>query len=352
MLVTVNGLHGGRQYVVDTNKREIVRKIGQGRPPSPDMEREIIRVAMNQVGSKPAAFPEVSLMPTPSMPRRSSPSRIAPDVAPEPAADISDDEILNVLRDRMTMFRDIVEGVCYGEFYSAVISGGPGMGKSHLTNEILDAAEEERDLKYLIIQGGQITPVKLYDVLYEYRERNNVVVLDDSDTILGDELGMMILKAALDSKPERKLSWRSQGSKEAPDEFSYRGAMIFLTNQNFHAQIDRGVNNPTNKRIQHLQAITSRVTYLDLMMNTTRARYLWTREVLTKEKVLDKHELSKREQQDILTFLHDNMNNFREMSIRTVVVNVVPYVKMQRRHPEKDWRRAVATIAFKSQLPF
>jgi len=46
------------------------------------------------------------------------------------------------------------------------------------------------------------------------------------------------------------------------------------------------------------------------------------------------------------------MDNMREVSIRSVVVNIIPYVKMQRRHADKDWRRAVAAIAFKSSNLF
>lgn len=331
-----------RVYVVDVTTGRIISQTGRGpQLTNPDRIREIVSAARQNAVTRAGqgTVAGITIAPT-------STPIITPAIPQGKVPALSDEQVLKVLKDRMNTFRHVADGIANGEFYAAVISGGPGMGKSETTTNVLLEAQRTKGIKYKIIQGGNVTPISLYDLLYKYRERGNVIVMDDSDTILNDEQGMMLLKAALDSKPDRRLSWLSQAPKDAPSEFVFLGSIMFLTNQNFQAQIDKGTN-PTNKRIQHMAAIASRVTYVDLMMNTMRAKWLWTYEVCSKQKVLQRRGLSATEETEVLTFIHDNLDKLREVSIR-LAVKIVPWVKLARRNTLVDWRREVGVTEFRN----
>lgn len=342
---------GERLYIVDTVAREIIRVNGAGRPPSDDRKREIIAEAVKAAMAKQTVT-GISISPT--APRPTTPSTTPSKLSVTPVnvvPQLTDAELLAVIQERATMMREIMEGATYGEFPAVVCAGGPGMGKSYTAEEILRAAAADpaRNTKFKIVQGGRMTPVELYDMLYQYRFKGNVLVLDDSDTILAEEQGMMLFKAALDSKPVRTLSWRSQGTKKAPDEYEFSGSVIFLTNQNFTAQIEKGGSENMNKRQQHLAAIRSRCTYLDLMLSSPRARWLWTYNQITKLRILEKQGLRAHEQTEVLSFIRENVNNLMEISIRSAV-NMIPFVLMHRRDPSKDWRKRVAIVQFRQSI--
>lgn len=343
MEVVVKAEGSDRQYVVDTARREIIRIVGAGRPPSDERVAQILEAAM-----KKAAGTNVS--DAPSIPRRVVDTFKVPASVPKVTVPgISDAELLETLQERASMMREIIEGAPYGEFRAAVIAGGPGMGKSYTAQEVLDVAKTERQTSFTIVQGGRVTPVELFDLLYKYRFRGNVVVLDDSDTLLSEDQSIMLLKAALDSKPDRTLTWMSQGGKKAPDTYTFSGSIIFLTNQDFSAQIDKGGPSSMNKRQQHLAAIRSRCTYLDLMMHTRRAQWLWTHQQITKLRILEKQGLRASEQHDVLKFMEANTENLMEVSIRAAV-NMIPFVLMHRRDPSKDWRRRVSVVQFRRNV--
>lgn len=345
MEVTVKA--GERVYLVDTVARDIIRVTGGGRPPSEARRAEIIAEAV-QAAMARKTVTGISI--TPTAPRQAIANRIVTtptNVVPQ----LTDDELLAQMQERAMMMREIMEGATFGEFPAVVCAGGPGMGKSYTAEEILRTAAQDpqRGTRYKIVQGGRMTPVELYDMLYQYRMKGNVLVLDDSDTILAEEQGIMLLKAALDSKQIRTLSWRSQGAKKAPEEYEFSGSVIFLTNQNFSAQIDKGDISNMNKRQQHLAAIRSRVTYLDLMMGTRRAQWLWTFNQITKQRILEKQGLRAHEQAEVLSFIRENVDNLMEVSIRSAV-NMIPFVLMHRRDPSKEWRKRVAIVQFRQNI--
>ena len=61
--------------------------------------------------------------------------------------------------------------------------------------------------------------------------RNNVLVLDDCDTVLYDET-LNLLKAALDSCKKRKLSWNTDSAllrrEGIPDTFEFKAQLFLL----------------------------------------------------------------------------------------------------------------------------
>lgn len=58
---------------------------------------------------------------------------------------------------------------------------------------------------------GTASPFGIYEMLY--KNRNNIVLFDDSDGALADQDGRNLIKAATDTKKKRKLAWSKKNSK-------------------------------------------------------------------------------------------------------------------------------------------
>src|SRR5690606_21748334 len=91
-----------------------------------------------------------------------------------------------------------------------VIKGPPGVGKSHLVMEELQSSDFAsiltKDDSYSILKGN-VTAIGLYQKLFHYRAKGQVLVFDDCDTALWDETCLNLLKSALDTSKKRRLCW-------------------------------------------------------------------------------------------------------------------------------------------------
>ena len=122
-----------------------------------------------------------------------------------------------------------------------IICGAPGIGKTYRVMQQLEAAGY-RDGRNLEIIKGKATARQLYLSLYNYKQKGNILVIDDADALVGPKAPedcINILKAALDSNstPEgRKISYRVTGNIydddgiEIPKTCYYKGGVIVITN--------------------------------------------------------------------------------------------------------------------------
>ena len=66
-----------------------------------------------------------------------------------------------------------------------------------------------------------------------FDNHDKIVCFDDCDSVLSNPTAVNILKGALDSKPERKISWLSEGGRiddDLPKNFIFTGAVVFISN--------------------------------------------------------------------------------------------------------------------------
>jgi len=143
---------------------------------------------------------------------------------------------------------DISGRVAAGAFNSLFISGRAGTGKTY---SVLKAVEKEglvmdKDFAYV---SGAVSVAILYRKLFQYRDK--LLVFDDADAVFKDENGRNILKAALDTKKVRRVSYMKksgdlfdpmqfednpEGEMEAieaglvPSFFDFYGKVIFISN--------------------------------------------------------------------------------------------------------------------------
>ena len=116
---------------------------------------------------------------------------------------------------------------------SLVVTGGAGMGKTHLVKQTLAdmGLDESTDFVHF---KGRATPAGLFITLYENSDK--IIVLDDCDSVFKDDDAVNILKGALDSYDSRKISYitskplKDSDGNELPRHFEFTGRVIFISN--------------------------------------------------------------------------------------------------------------------------
>jgi hypothetical protein len=234
------------------------------------------------------------------------------------AIEESDDQVIERIRERFDMLKDMTKAVKKGAVRAMIVSGPPGVGKSHGVEEVLERYDTLEHLggssKYTIVKGA-MSPIGLYCKLFNYADKDNVIVFDDCDAIFEEPLALNILKAALDSKKKRMIHWNTDSFKlrneGVPDSFEFKGSAIFITNLDFH--------DVKSKKIRsHLEALESRCHYMDLTIHSERDKMLRIAQVI-KDGMLDSYTVSDEVKEEIIDFVDMNKKRLRELSLRTVL---------------------------------
>jgi hypothetical protein len=166
---------------------------------------------------------------------------------------------------------------------------------------------------------GFIKATGLYKILWENRNDNDVILLDDSDSAFQDEVALNLLKAALDSNKRRMISWRSEKvfvdaeGDEIPNEFEYRGSVVFITNLNFETMISQG-----KVLAPHFQALISRSFYIDLNFDEAREYVLRIEDVLRNTDMAYTIGLDEKKVDYLIDYIKTNAQKMRELSLRQV----------------------------------
>jgi hypothetical protein len=255
----------------------------------------------------------------------------------------SDEQILQRLGERFEILDEMTEAVRAGNIRAMIVSGPPGVGKSHGVETVLQKAGlfdmlAERKAKYEVCKGA-MSAIGLYSKLYEFSKAGNVVVFDDCDDILYDSLSLNILKGALDSSARRFISWNTDSrilrSEGIPDRFEFCGSAIFITNIKFEHVRSKTLRS-------HLDALESRCHYIDLQMDTQREKILRIQQVVNKGNMLERYEFDKCVEDEVVEFVVDNKDNLRELSLRMVLK-----VADLRKGFPKNWKAMAKTTCMK-----
>ncbi len=233
----------------------------------------------------------------------------------------SDEEIVERLRARFEVLRQMTVAVKQGDVRAMIVSGPPGVGKSFGVEEVLSKDDlfdslGERKPRYEIVKGA-MSALGLYAKLYEFSDPKSVLVFDDCDSILMEDLSLNILKGALDSSKKRFIAWNTDSrllrSEGIPDRFEFKGSAIFITNIKFE--------HVKSKRLRdHLDALESRCHYIDLQMDTEREKMLRIKQIVG-DGMLDVYDFEEQEPTvaEIVKFIDDNKTKLRELSLRMVL---------------------------------
>ena len=229
--------------------------------------------------------------------------------------ELTDAEIDHKISRRFEAMDIMARATILGVNNALIISGPAGLGKSFGVERELDTAAFNDDIVSEVIKG-YIRPTGLYKALYNMRAPGSVLVFDDADSVLLDDVSLNLLKGALDTTEERWISWRSEAKLEddegekIPNKFLFEGQIIFITNLDFEAMIDKGA-----KIAPHLEALLSRSHYIDLDIKTTREYIRRIRQVCS-HGMLSKKGLNAEQENEVLEFMERHADNLRELSLR------------------------------------
>jgi hypothetical protein len=244
-------------------------------------------------------------------------------VAEQDTADSSvetDAEVVERIRTRFEILDEMTTAATNGEIRAMIVSGPPGVGKSYGVERIVEKAclfdqISGKRLRAEVVKGAT-TALGLYVTLYKYSDPNCVLVFDDCDSVLLDDTSLNLLKGALDSGKKRKISWLSDSHmlrrEGVPDTFEFKGSVIFITNLKFDQM-------KSQKLRDHLDALQSRCHYLDLTLDTMRDKILRIKQIADDGQLFSEYDFDKGVQDEIIDFMTENKNKFREMSLRMAI---------------------------------
>ena len=234
----------------------------------------------------------------------------------EPKVIETEDQIEARLAERFEILDVLTEACTVGNARALIVSGPAGLGKSFTVERRL-ADWDPNEVNHTVIKG-YVRATGLVKTLYRYREAGQVIVFDDADAIFFDDVSLNLLKAVCDTTERRRVSWLSEGSlideesaERLPRSFDFDGTIIFITNYDMDAMIDRG-----HKLAPHLQALVSRAHYIDLAMKSRRDYLVRIRQVI-KQGLLNG--LTPAQREDVVEFIEQNHESLRELSLRMAI---------------------------------
>jgi len=140
-------------------------------------------------------------------------------------ADTLDAPLKPDINTRFDYFSRMADATLRGKYPSILILGEGGLGKSHEVEEcIRKLGFSEEDGNFAKIKGYMTAPA-LFSFLHENHDKP--VIFDDIDSIFKSSDAGNILKAALDSKRVRKITWATSRKTQS---FNFTGSVIFLSN--------------------------------------------------------------------------------------------------------------------------
>jgi len=229
----------------------------------------------------------------------------------------TDEQVMERIRERFEILTDMTKAATTGDIRAMIVSGPPGVGKSHGVEQEVEKAclfdqIAGKRLRAEVVKGSA-TALGLYCTLYKYSDPNCVLVFDDCDSILLDDVALNLLKGALDSGKKRKISWLSDSHmlrrEGVPDSFNFNGSVIFITNLKFDQM-------KSQKLRDHLDALQSRCHYLDLTLDSMRDKFLRIKQIAQDGVLFQDYNFDQVAQNELLDFMKSNAQRLREMSLR------------------------------------
>lgn len=156
---------------------------------------------------------------------------------------------------KFDLLKELVSGVASGHLNGLLINGSPGIGKTYeITNYVRHKLirESKEPVKCTHVKG-HITPMKLYEALYDNRALGEIVIFDDCDNVFTDQKSLNILKSSVDTTYPRTIYWGSDRTK-AEKQFFFHGGVIIITNSSFDDDI-------------HYQALLDRIYRYDMKVS-------------------------------------------------------------------------------------
>ena len=211
----------------------------------------------------------------------------------------------------------VTQGVIAGHLRSVIVSGAPGCGKTHTLEKELGAGQVANRIKYESIKGT-MSPIGLYQKLFDCQSKGSVLLIDDCDEIFGDLESLNILKASLDTGDTRMVHWGKESNildaAGIKSPFEFEGSVMFVTNIDFVAEIAKD-----SKMSPHYSALVDRAIYVDLGIHSKREVLVRISQVVFTPEFLQDNNLTPADAKAMMAWLNTNQKRLRTISIRTII---------------------------------
>jgi hypothetical protein len=254
-------------------------------------------------------------------------------------------EAMDRIATRFEVLNEMSRACINGDIRAMIVSGPPGVGKSHGVETQMEKASmfdklAGKKVRFQIVKGA-MTALGLYTQLYKYSDTKNVLIFDDCDSVFTDDLSLNILKAALDSGKTRRICWNSDSrllrDEGIPNTFNFNGSAIFITNLKF--------GNLKSKKLQdHLEALQSRCHFLDLTIDGDRDKMLRIKQVHRDADggLFADYDFTDEQAQNVIDFMWDNHTKLREVSLR-MCLKIADLVKIS----PNNWQNLAKTTCMR-----
>ncbi len=214
------------------------------------------------------------------------------------------------LEDRYAATETYIKQLCHGKLGSLIVNGPPGLGKTYSVETYLSKYARSK----FTVFAGHMSILALYGTLYHYRSKGDVVVLDDIDSVLKEVHGINILKAAMDTKAKRNISWESTthllSAMGVPTSFNYEGSVIMISN----------IKERAEKRIaSHLQALKDRAFSITVSDSSKESQFRQVCFMVLKRGLLSSFALQQIQEHALLEYLSVNLDKLDRISLRTAI---------------------------------
>jgi len=254
----------------------------------------------------------------------------------------TDAEAMDRIANRFSVLDEMSKACINGDIRAMIVSGPPGVGKSFGVTRQMEKASlfdqiASKRTRFEIVKGA-MSGIGLFATLYKFSDPKNVLVFDDCD-VWEDQDALNVLKGALDSGKNRRISWNKDSrllrEEGVPNSFNFQGSVIFITNLKFDSL-------KSQKLRDHLDALQSRCHYLDLTLDTMRDKILRIRQIASDGVLFADYNFDEIVQDDIIEFMDDNKIKLREMSLR-MALKIADLRKMS----VLNWKRLAETTCMK-----
>ena len=258
----------------------------------------------------------------------------------------SEKEAMDRIGSRFQVLDEMSKACISGDIRAMIVSGPPGVGKSHGVNLQMEKASlfdkiAGKRARFEVVKGA-MSGIGLFAILYKYSDSKDVLVFDDCD-IWEDPDALNVLKGALDSGKTRRISWNKDSrilrEEGIPNSFNFNGSVIFITNLNF-------ADRRSNKIKAHLDALQSRCHYLDLTINSERDKMLRIKQVHRDADggLFADYDFSDEQSAEVVSFMWDNHTKLREVSLR-MALKIADLIKIS----PSNWQNLAKATCMKEQ---
>jgi hypothetical protein len=215
------------------------------------------------------------------------------------------------IEQKYTSLEKYIEQMAVGKVRSLIVNGPPGVGKTYSASAYIAKYSNQKHKSVT----GHMALLSLYGELYRHKASGQILVLDDVDSVMSDIKGLNILKAAMDTRLQREISWESTSALlpalGLPNSFKFNGGVILITNAGF-----AGGN---KKHIEHLNALKDRSYCLNLGDKDNETVFKYICYVTTKKNVLKDYGITVAQEISILDFIQENMHSMHNLSLRSLI---------------------------------